>query len=274
MVRLMDVLPLEERGEDGCCLWLRGELSEASASDLASAVAIVADALIHYQCRGAAALYELWREAVENERSMAANDSRRLVPFIQPVLGLPAKPRTTEHVEGVVAEYAWFLLAQEHQPAGLELRTIEGPGFTVSAPGGDGLVVYQRDDSTLMFRLWEIKKHNSSAHVSRTVGTAYGQLEEKAERYLAQLTTLASQYETDVAELYSSLSDLWLERDPRAGAGVAVSTSFDKLPETCFGTMHKRFPDLGVEQIGGLVVGLGSFPAFALAVRDRIWNAL
>ncbi len=205
---------------------------------------------------------------------MPPEESRRLTPFIQPAFGLPSKPRPAEHIQGLVAEYIWYILAQENLPADLKLRRIEGPGFSVTTPGGDGLVVYQRKDATLIFRLWEIKQHDSEGPVSRTVGRAYSQLSENAEFYLAQLTTLADNYAPDLAQLYAGLSDLWLERDPRAGVGVAVSTSETYLPKTCFGTMHKRFPDLPVDQLAGLVVGLGSFPMFAAAVRDQIWTAL
>jgi hypothetical protein len=46
------------------------------------------------------------------------------------------------------------------------------------------------------------------------------------------------------------------------------------LPRSCFGRMHTRFPELSIEQMAGLVVALGDFPAFASCVRDRIWSAL
>ena len=61
-----------------------------------------------------------------------------------------------------MAEYVWYILAQENLPDGLTLRAIEGPSFSVTAPGGDGLAVYQRNDAVLVFRLWEIKKHEST----------------------------------------------------------------------------------------------------------------
>jgi hypothetical protein len=134
--------------------------------------------------------------------------------------------------------------------------------------------VYQRADDVLIFQLWEIKKHDSSGGVSRTISRALCQLDEKAEEYLAQLTTLTSTYESDIGKVYAALSDLWLDRDERAGAGLAVSTSDRHLPQRCFGWMHTRFPELPVDQLAGLVVALGDFPAFATDVRDRIWSAL
>lgn len=77
-----------------------------------------------------------------------------------------------------------------------------------------------------------------AGHILRTVFRAYKQLDRNAEFYLAQLTTLADNYAPEIAELYAALSNLWLDRDERAGAGVAVSTSDRHLPKSCFGTMQ------------------------------------
>jgi hypothetical protein len=273
-VRLSDVLVLEPRGAANRCKWLRGELSAPSNANRQIAVAIVADDAVKWQCRGAIQHYDAWRAAVAQGIQLSADAKRKLVPFIKPAFGLPSDPPLTDHLQGHVAEYVWYILARENVPAGLTLRTIEGPSFLVTAPGGDGLVVHQRDDHVLIFRLWEIKKHDSTGGVSRTVSRALRQLDEKAEEYLAQLTALAGTYDPDVAQLYAALSDLWLDRDERAGAGVAVSTSDQYLPRRCFGRMHTRFPELSVDQLAGLVVALGAFPAFARSVRDRIWSVL
>jgi hypothetical protein len=263
---------LERRGAANRCQWLRGKLSAPSAANRQAA--IVADAAVQWQCRGAVQHYVAWRHAVAHDTELSADGRRKFLPFIKPTFGLPGDPPFAEHLQGHVAECVWYILAQENVPDGLILRTIEGPSFLVTTPGGDGLVVYQREDDVLVFRLWEIKKHASTAGISRTVSRAVRQLDEKAEEYLAQLTTLAGSYEPDVAQLYAALSDLWLDRDARAGAGVAVSTSDRYLPRSCFGRMHTRFPDLSIEQMAGLVVALGDFPAFASSVRDRIWSAL
>ena len=239
--RLTDVLPLQEHGGTGRCKWFRGVLSASATADVETAAAIVADAAVEWQCRGAEPRYQAWRQAVTEGRSMPPEESRRLTPFIQPAFGLPSKPRPPEHVQGLVAEYVWYILARENLPAELQLRRIEGPGFSVTTPGGDGLIVYEQKDTTLIFRLWEIKQHDSQTHISRTVGRAYSQLSENAEFYLAQLTTLADNYPADLAQLYGGLADLWLERDPSAGAGVAISTSDRYLPTRCLGVSDKRW---------------------------------
>lgn len=272
--RLSDVLQLDQRGGANRCQWLRGRLANPSGANQQAAVAIVADAAVKWQCRGAQKHYDDWREAIARGETLAPDRSRRLAPFLKPAFGLPARQLPADHVQGHVAEYVWYILAQENLPAGMALRAIEGPGFSVTTSGGDGLAVYQRDDAVLVFRLWEIKKHDSSMHLSRTVARAYKQLTKNADVYLAELTTVADTYELDVANLYAALPDLWIDCDERAGAGVAVSTSDGHLPTRCFGTMHTSFPELSVEQLQGLVVALGDISVFANAVRDRIWSAL
>jgi hypothetical protein len=272
--RLSDVLQLERRGAVDRCQWLRGRLATPSSQTRQVAANIVADTAMRWQCRGAAQHYAAWAAAVELGATLPADARRKVAPFVRPAFGLPNDPPSADHLQGQVAEYVWYILAQETVPDGLVLRSIEGPSFLVTTPGGDGLAVYQRDDSVLIFRLWEVKKHDSTGGVSRTVSRALQQLDVRAEEYLAQLTTLADSYDPDVATLYAALSDLWLDRDPRAGAGVAVSTSDRYLPRSCFGGMHKRFPDLAVDQLDGLVVALGDFPDFAAQVRDRVWSAL
>ena len=272
--RLSDVLVLERRGAANRCQWLRGKLSALVDGSRQTAVAIVADTAVKWQCRGAVQHYDAWRQAIITGTQLTPDARRKLVPFIRPAFGFPDAPPLAEHLQGHVAECVWYILAKENVPADLTLRAIEGPSFMVTTPGGDGLVVYQRLDDILIFRLWEIKKHHSTGGVSRTVSRALRQLDEKAEEYLAQLTTLANTYDSDVGQLYAELSDLWLDRDERAGVGVAVSTSDGYLPKSCFGRMHTRFPALSIDQLGGLVVALGEFPAFAAEVRDRIWSAL
>lgn len=274
LARLSDVLVLDRRGAANRCQWLRGRLSDPPTVSQRQAVAIVADAAVAWQCRGAVHHYSAWQQAVTEGVQLSAERSRKLAPFLKPAFGLPARPLPDDHLQGHVAEYVWYILARENLPADLNLRAIEGPSFSVTAHGADGLTVYQRNDAVLVFRLWEIKKHESTMHLSRTVARAYKQLDTKAEVYLAELTTLASTYEREIGQLYAALPDLWTDRDERAGAGVAVSTSDDHLPVRCFGTMHRSFPELSTEQMLGLVVSLGDFPAFAHAVRDRVWSAL
>ena len=54
-------------------------------------------------------------------------------------------------------------------------------------PGGDGLVIYEAVGGTLVFRLWEIKKHESQDMISATIRRASKQLSSRGQEYLAKL---------------------------------------------------------------------------------------
>lgn len=272
--RLSDFLTIEERGGSGRCTWLRGRFQSSTAAVFTGAAAFVAEAAMRWRCRGAAEIFDLWLGAVESSGTLGTAERRRVAPFVQTAFGLPERPLPADQVQGHVAECVWYILAGEQVPSGRELLAREGPSFAVTGPGGDGLAVYRTDGDALIFRLWEIKKHGGTSSLSGTIGRAYGQLLDRADVYLAELTAEADRYSEPVASLYAELVQLWQDADPSAGAGVAVSTSASHLPRRCFGTMHTKFPGLGASQVEGLVVALGEFPAFAAAVRDRVWSAL
>ena len=197
-------------------------------------------------------------------------------PFVSPTLGLPPDPKTETHIQAYVAEIVWHLLTEEETRAERTLAKAEGPSFYVTDTGGDGLAVWQLLDGSLIFRLWEIKKHKSSAHVSGTVATAYQQLSTRATRYLAQYTALGRHYQGNLRALYAELVDSWVDAAPVAGAGIAVSTSSADAPKRrCFSTMQDHFPDF-VEpgQLEGMVVGIADFAAFTDEVRGIVWSGL
>ena len=71
--RLTDVLRLERRGAPNRCQWLRGSLSEPSGACRQTAVAIVADAAVKWQCRGASQHYHGWKQAVAQGTHLPAD---------------------------------------------------------------------------------------------------------------------------------------------------------------------------------------------------------
>lgn len=135
-VRLSDVLVLERRGASNRCQWLRGRLSHSSATNRQTAVVIVADAAVKWQCRGAVHHYTSWSHAITENTRLSADESRRLAPFMKPAFGLPGSPLPLDTVQGHVAEYVWYILAQENFPARPNSAGIEGPSFSVTTPRG------------------------------------------------------------------------------------------------------------------------------------------
>ena len=67
---------------------------------------------------------------------MPPEESRRLTPFIQPAFGLPSKPRPPEHVQGLVAEYVWYILAGRTFPQSSNCDVSRDLGFPSQHPAG------------------------------------------------------------------------------------------------------------------------------------------
>ena len=227
------------------------------------------------RCAGAAHAFEAWRKGATQQTAPSPSERSVLVAFIESGFGLPTAPRSEDHVQGHVAELVWYLVTLEQATGSRTLRRIEPPSFHVSSPGGDGLVVYERDDGGLIFRLWEVKKHTGKARLSRTTNRAYSQLKTHAPRYLAQYTAAGSGYPPALGAIYAKLVDLWLEAAEPAGAGVAVATSRTHSPQRCFSAMSKHLPELSRPgQLEGLVAAIGDFPAFSRRVQEFVWSGL
>jgi hypothetical protein len=144
------------------------------------------------------------------------------------------------------------------------------------------LVIYSRESGPegheLVFRLWEIKKHDAATRVSATIGLASKQLRSRGHEYLAKLAgpqTIAE--EGALGEFYANLVEFWYDRSTRSGVGVSVGTSSDKIPNgpNSFRSLKTAFPEYSeAGQREGLVVGIPNFPAFADRVKEILWSGL
>ena len=253
-----------------------GTLPKQPQQDVEAAAWVVAEELMRTRFARATHHYTLWRRAATSDRRLSDTSKKKIEPFVHTAFGLPSEPVSEDHAQGLVAEYVWYLLAKDLPGTGRSIRHLEQPSFHVTSPGGDGLVTYEVSDGTLIFRLWEIKKHTSSKGISGTVTRACKQLSTKGAAYLAQYVALAPVSDRPVAELYSRLVDLWIDAEPQAGVGVAVGTSRSQVPQHgCFSNMQSHFPTLSRgDQLEGLVAGIADFPEFARLVRKFVWNAL
>lgn len=274
---LADLLNIQELRPRGQCAWHLGLLAPAATDALREAACLVADGAMRSRCRGAPRSYTLWRDAVNTGTPLVGTARTRVTPFITTVFGLPEDPRADEHIRGWVAEYIWFRLTTELAPRGPRvLRHIDGPSAHATAPGFDGIAIWEHATARLTYCLWEIKHHVAVAPVSTTLSKAYTQLSKSAEQYLAQLTGImaAAAVPADIKEFSSRLVDLWVDHDPATGVGVAIATSESRAPTRCFTTMHRRFPSVPSGQLEGLVAAIGDFAAFTATVKDNVWTAL
>lgn len=112
---------------------------------------------MRHRC-GATSAYEVWERSITQDATLSAADRRRIDPFLTSVFGTPEAPAPADHLEGHVAEVLSYLLTLEIAYDERNLRNAEGPGFSVTETGGDGLAIWQTEDGRLVFRIWEIKK--------------------------------------------------------------------------------------------------------------------
>lgn len=260
------------------CRWDLAVLSASDADARAAAAWVLACAILR-QRGGSSRFYDLWRTAALSASPLAGKDRCLAESVITPVFGLPGRnPDPQEQLQGFVTEWLWYCLATERTESHRLVEHIEPPSWNVTEQGGDGLVVHRAVTGgvggALSFRLWELKKHSSSAPISATVGRAYTQLEGRALTYLAKITGASAHKTGDIGDLLASLADRWLDADASAGVGVGVATT-SQPPTKCFTTMGRRFPFLSAAgQLEGLLAAIEDLPGFALDVRRFVWSAL
>jgi hypothetical protein len=243
-----------------------------------SAAQLLADDAMRIRC-GASPVLERWRNRRDGGPELSPKDRRSVEVFVQRVFGLPDSPGDTEHLQGHVAELLWGRLISERTVCadGRRLVHVTEVKADPTEPGGDGLVVYEVADETLVFRLWEVKKHESTAHVSSTIGRACTQLSTLGAQYLALLTGPGTKHPGALGRLYGELVDLWHNEHTRAGVGVSIATSTVHAPRRnrAFGSVAASFPQFSNPgQREGLLVAFPDFPAFAERVREIIWTGL
>jgi hypothetical protein len=146
-------------------------------------------------------------------------------------------------------------------------------------PGGDGLVIYEINGGILVFRLWEIKKHDSQGkRVSATIRRASKQLASRGQEYLAKLAgpeTIAQA--GSLGGFYADIVELWLDGSERAGVGVSVGTSAKHAPPSAqsFRSIATAFPAFTqAGQLESIIVAIPDFPRFAERVREIVWSGL
>lgn len=228
---------------------------------------LLATRIVEHRLRGASAhLVARWARVVAGGGPYTAAERDALSAYLS---GLdPA--HDPEHLQASVGEYLWHacMVEDDIEPA---VVRIEGPKFHATAPGGDGLVVRRGDH--LFFTLWEIKKHTGS-HLTRVIRDGYDQLSSNAPRYLAEYSAVGQDVaDAEVARLYATLVESWINGSAEAHAGVAVATS--DAPEQCFSTMGKHFAHLsGVEPWHGLLTAVHDLPVFSRRVAEILWTGL
>jgi len=250
-----------------------------TGADLETAAQLLADDAMQIRC-GESPVLARWRARRDGGPPEAGARKAAVEVYAGIGFGLPTAPANDDHLQGHVAELVWNRLIQERLVCRDNRRLVRA--HTVKPdplePGGDGLVVYEVDGGTLVFRLWEIKKHDSQARVSSTIRRASKQLSSRGEEYLAKLAGPETVEQAGpLGDLYADIVELWLDRSDRAGAGVSVGTSAEHAPDRpqAFRSIATAFPHFKQPgQLESIIVAVPDFPEFAKRVREIVWSGL
>lgn len=244
-----------------------------------SAAQLLADDAMATAC-GKSPVLDWWRDRRNGGAPHAGNRQRVIGTFAGIAFGTPARPANVDHVQGHVAELLWSRVMLERSTCrdGRQLVKAHPVKADPLEPGGDGLIIYKNTSDVLVFRLWEIKKHEAQNVVSATINRASKQLNERGSEYLAKIVgpeTLES--DGALGDLYANMVELWFDRSERAGVGVSVGTSVEHEPKPprAFGSIRTAFPDFtAAAQTECLVVAIPDFPGFADRVKEIVWSGL
>lgn len=251
---------------------------ELSDRDRETAAFLVADKAMQVAC-GPSPVLDRWRRRRDGGPPEQGSPREAVKTFVGIGFGNPAKPPNVDHLQGHVAELMWNLLIAERQVAsdGRQLVRAHSVKADPLEPGGDGLVIYLNPNDILVFRLWEIKKHDAQRGVSATINRASKQLALRGHEYLAKLAAPETIADDDLGMLYGVMVDLWFDRSERAGVGVAIGTSDTHAPPSArsFASIRRAFPSfLRSDQTEAIVLAIPDYPAFAERVKDIVWSGL
>lgn len=255
--------------------WAEAHLA---AANRATAALRVAAHIAWKRCGGAQQYFNAWLARHGGGPPHPPELLDCLVAFVaSECIGTPEEPAYHEHLEGFVAEHIWHLLTTENAfMFGTPVR-VEGPDWSVTDSGGDGLAVYRRDGA-LVFRLWESKAHGGEGTVRDVVNRACRQVDSKALRYLARFSKVGQagsglDDDPELQGFYGRLPELWRQAAPEAGAGISVATA-SKETSGCFDNCPSYWGFTHDDQRQGLVVRIEDYAAFATLVRKELWKGL
>ena len=253
-----------------------------AAADRETAAQLLADDAMRIRCGNSPALAR-WRVRRDGGPPGTGAAAAAVRVYAGIGFGLPettADDDQQHHLQGLVAELLWNRLIQERPVCRDNRKLVHAHSVKPDPlePGGDGLVIYEAAGGTLVFRLWEIKKHESQDRISATIRRATKQLSSRGQEYLAKLAGPETVEQAGpLGELHAEIVELWLDGSERAGVGVSVGTSVEHAPVRpgafqSLATAFPHFSDPGQRE--SIIVAVPDFPQFAQRVREIVWSGL
>lgn len=270
----LDDYAVVQKINDAGTNWLRYDVTfttELTSEGMAKKVA----ALV-METRCPPTLYNKWLDAFEGRAELDNVEKEELEVYIRPSIGLRGAPASDTELQAVVAEYLWYE-AVRNQVSDYELVDIYKPSLRVTESGGDGLVIYQTDYSSYIFRLWEVKKHDSIHSATSKITSASKQLRNKGAEYLAKWSVVGQGRDHEypgLSEFYAELVGKWIAADNVARAGVSVSKDVrSAITNNPISIMRRHLPRLvGADQLTTIVVSVPGFVEFTKMVREALWK--
>jgi hypothetical protein len=254
--------------------------NDLTGDDRELAAQMLADDAMAIRC-GHSVLLDIWRSLRDGTFDGTEGRRRTVAQYARVGFGTPTEPTNEDHLQGLVAELLWNRILEERITCSGDRRLVHVHAVKPDPlePGGDGLAVYSLSDDTLVFRLWEIKKHVSAkSRLSSTVNRASKQLARRGHEYLAKLAGPATlEQDGPLGEFYADIIELWLDRSRRAGVGISIGTSIEQavITQHSFRSLTLTFPEFtNSSQTEAIVIAMPEFPRFAQRVKDIVWSGL
>ncbi|OZD01185.1 hypothetical protein CH275_20945 [Rhodococcus sp. 06-235-1A] len=256
----------------GKCEWSSHTSTSLTPEEGGALAWVLIDTIMRVRFGLATAQYYSWRAHTLNGTKLSPPDTAAIAAFIEPVFGLPTKPKDTHHLHGHIAEWLLHLLTKNNAAVRLQ----PDPKGDVTDAGADAFSIYENSAGALRFRLWESKKNTGSGPLSGSLSTAYKQIDEHGQRYVGKLvsTFQPGSHSAGILDLIAQLPAAWVEGDALVGAGVSVATH-QTLSAQPFNKMSEKLPRLSKPgQLRGLATSISCYAELAETVRRYAWTAL
>lgn len=254
------------------CEWSSHIAANLTPEEAGALAWVLIDEMMQVRFGPAVYLYDMWREHTLAGTKILSPDKETVASFVEPVFGLPDKPKSEDHLYGHVGEWLWHLLTKDNAAVRVQLD----PKGDVTDAGADGFSIYENPTGALRFRLWESKKNTGSGSLSTSLNQAYKQIAASGQRYVAKIvgTFTSGSYDSDMLTFIARVPAAWTQGDELVGAGVTLATQ-QPLPKDPFKKMSEHLPLLDKPgQLRGLVTSISGYGELAETVRRYAWTAL